>query len=120
MTVTPMQVEARLLQLSKEVDEAQFALNDAEKQYFTTKAEYEIALAYSRKNMMGARTEAGKSLTATEREDLALLENEDLHKLMASAEILVRACRGNVARIREQVDIARSIGTSVRSSLDVQ
>jgi len=118
MSVTPMQVEARLLQLSKEIDEAQFALNDAEKQYFTAKADLEIALAHSRKNMMGARTEAGKALTATEREDLALLENEDLHRLMASAEILVRACRGNVARIKEQVDIARSIGTSVRTSME--
>ena len=119
-TVTPMQVEARLISLSKEIDSAQVDLNEAEKQYFTIKAQYEIALAKSRKALAGAKNSEGKSLTATEKEDSALIENEDLHLQMASAEILVRASRGNASRIKTQVDIARSIGSSVRSSLELQ
>ena len=118
-TITPVQVEARLVSLSKEIDSVQIELNEAEKQYFTIKAQYEIALAHSRKNMMNVKTEGGKALTATEKDDLALLENEDLHLKMASAEILVRATRGNAARIKTQVDIARSIGSSVRSSMEL-
>ena len=38
---------------------------------------------------------------------------------MATAEALVRASRANAQRIRTQVDIARSIGTSVRTSMDI-
>jgi hypothetical protein len=118
-TVTPMQVEARLISLSKEIDTVQVELNEAEKQYFTIKGQYEIALAKSRRALAGAKSGEGKSLTATEKEDMALIANEDLHLQMLSAEIVVRACRGNAARIKTQVDITRSIGSSVRSSMEL-
>jgi hypothetical protein len=36
-----------------------------------------------------------------------------------SAEATVKAARANAQRIRTQVDIARSIGTSVRASLEM-
>ena len=118
-TITPMQVEARLISLSKEIDTVQIELNEAEKQYFTIKGQYEIALAKARRTLAGAKSGEGKSLTATEKEDMALIANEDLHLQMLSAEILVRACRGNAARIKTQVDITRSIGSSVRSSMEL-
>jgi hypothetical protein len=38
---------------------------------------------------------------------------------MAVAEAVVRAARSNASRIRTQVDIARSVGTSVRTSMEL-
>jgi hypothetical protein len=58
-------------------------------------------------------------MTAVQREDQALIENSEAHMKLAIAEATVKAARGNVTRIRTQVDIARSIGTSVRTSLEM-
>lgn len=117
--VTPMQVERRLKDLSKELDSCHDALVDAERTYFTTKAEYEIAVARSRLSLSAKSSPTGKNYTVGEREDLAILENTELHFAMASAEALVRASRANAARIKTQVDIARSISVSVRSGMDI-
>lgn len=117
--ITPAQVEQRLMQLSGLLEKAQAQLNSAEEQYTTAKAEYEIALAKSR---VALATEVGvnnKLLTATEKEDKALIANETKHLVLASTEILVKAARANVAHLKTQVDIARSIGSSVRSSMEV-
>ena len=45
MSLTPMQVEKRLLDLSKEIDEAHKDLINAEQVYHTSKAALEIAMA---------------------------------------------------------------------------
>lgn len=114
--VTPQMIEQRLRELSKEVDAAHKELSDAEQNYFVTKAKYELALAHARLST------AGKSeirLTVSDRADMAMISVEDLHLKMATAEALVRAARSNAQRIRTQVDIARSVGTSVRSSMDL-
>lgn len=116
--ITPAQVEQRLMQLSGLLEKAQAQLNSAEEQYTTAKAEYEVALAKSR---VALATEVGannKLLTATEKEDKALIANESKHLILASTEVLVKAARANVAHLKTQVDIARSIGSSVRSSLE--
>jgi hypothetical protein len=51
--------------------------------------------------------------------DKALLEVEQEWFNLQTAEALVKAARGNANRVRTQVDIARSIGTSVRASMEV-
>jgi len=117
--ITPAQVEQRLLQLSGLLEKAQEQLNSAEEQYTSIKAQYEIDLAKSR---IALATEVGannKLLTATEKEDKALIANEIQHLLLASVEVLVKASRANVANLKTQVDIARSVGSSVRSSMEV-
>ena len=50
---------------------------------------------------------------------MAIAENEELHFQIARAEAMVRAARANAARIKTQVDIARSISVSVRSGMDI-
>ena len=95
-------------------------MNSAEEQYTSVKAQFEIAMAKSR---IALATEVGannKLLTATEKEDKALIANENLHLIISSAEILVKASRANVTNLKTQVDIARSIGSSVRSALEIQ
>jgi len=117
--VTPMQVESRLKDLSRLVDEAHNDLVDAESAYHHHKAEYEIAMAKARLALASKSSPSGKNYTVGEREDMALIANEDLHKTVAGDEAVVKANRANVARLRVQVDIARSIGTSVRTGMDV-
>lgn len=114
MIVTPASVEKRLLDLSKEIDEAQQFLDKAERDYFTGKTECELALAKAR---LKNRVE-GIKLTVRDKEDIATVECQSELQRLAIAEATVRAARGNASRIKTQIDIARSIGTSVRASLD--
>lgn len=117
--VTPAQVEARLYELSKEIDDVHRYAEQVEKSYFDTKAAYEIALAKTRMKYASLSNANGKNYTVQEREDLALVENEELHFQMAAIDATVRSVRGNIVRINKQVDITRSIGTSVRTSLEI-
>ena len=100
-------------------EEAHNDLLEVESHYFSMKAHYEIALAKSRLHFASTSSPTGKNYTVQQIESLALVENETLHLKMSSAEALVKGTRANASRIRTQVDIARSIGTSVRASLDL-
>lgn len=111
--VSPSSVEKRLVQLSKELDEAHTDLVRAESDYFNAKADLEIVLARTRMELGIVK------MTVQEKEDRALLKCKDQHYRLAAAEAVVRAARANSARLRTQVDIARSVGTSVRSALDL-
>jgi hypothetical protein len=117
--VTPAQIEARLYALSKEVDEAHNELVETEAEYNRIKSQYEIAMAQQRINYAQRSTPTGKNYTVQERDDHALIENKDLHVDMGIVEARVKASRANSQRIKTQVEIARSIGTSVRTSLDL-
>lgn len=115
MSLTPSQVERRLLDLSKEIDDSHNNLVASESKYHVAKAAYEIAMARSRMN----KSHPDFKLTVVQREDEALLDNADKHMELAIAEAEVKAARGNVQRIRTQVDIARSISVSVRASMEI-
>jgi hypothetical protein len=117
--VTPAQIEARLKALSKEIDEVHVQLVDAERDYNTVKANFEIAMAKSRMTYASKSSPSGKNYTVQERDDLAILDNAELHLQLAIDEAKVKAARANANRIKTQVEIARSIGTSVRTSLDL-
>ena len=115
MSLTPMQVEKRLVDLTREVDEAHNDLIDAEQLFHTTKASLEIGMARSRM----AVSHPDFKLTSVQRDDQALIENADQHMALAHAEAQVKAARANANRIRTQVDIARSISVSVRASMEL-
>ena len=117
--VTPAQVEQKMIQLSREIDIAQSQLEAAENSYGELKAKYEVGVAKARIRMGSEKSPSGKPWTATEKDDMALVENEDAHLLLASAEAIVRASRANASRLKTQVDLARSIGSSVRASLEL-
>ena len=118
-TVTPMQVEARLRELGAELDEAHKGLVAAEEQYFRAKAEYESAVAAARLRVGQRFADKGTKGTVQEREDLATIETTDLMKAWYAAEAVVRAARANTRRVQVQIEIARSVGTSVRSSMEL-
>lgn len=112
--ITPQMVENELRKISKDVDSSFVDLSNAETLFFKTKADYEIQLARARITL----ATGVKKLTVQEKEDHALLATEELHYAMATSEAMVRSARANVQRIRTQVDILRSVGTSVRSSIE--
>lgn len=111
--VTPQGIENRLVALSKEVDESHQFLESAEYKYHTAKASYEIAIAQARLSF------AGEKFRVQDVQDQALLICKDKYEALNVAEATVKAARANATRIRTQVDIARSIGTSVRASLEM-
>jgi hypothetical protein len=114
--ITPQMIEQKLRDLSKEVDHSHLELASAEHTYYLTRAKYELALAKGRLSFAGKQD---IKLTVSDKADMALVSTEDLHIEMAIAEALVRAARSNASRIRTQVDIARSVGTSVRTSMEL-
>lgn len=111
--VTPQAIENRLASLSKEIDDAHDFLEQAEHGYHKTKSEFEIAVATERLSF------AGEKLRVQDVQDHALIKCQTQYRALNQAEAVVKAARANATRIRTQVDIARSIGTSVRASLEM-
>ena len=119
MTVTPQTVEKRLVDLSKELDEAHIGAEEAEKAYYEAKANYEIGIAKARMTVGQRHANRGIKCTVQEREDEATILTDSLLLAYYTAEAVVKAARGNLQRVRTQVDIARSVSASVRSSLEM-
>ena len=107
------------MQLSLELDEATTELVAAEHGYFRAKGDYEVAVAAARIDIGRRQAEKGVKVTVQEREDEALLRVQDELLALCASEATVRAARANVKRLETQVDIARSVGTSVRASMEV-
>jgi len=116
---TPGGVERQLKKLSDLLDESHTDLVAAENNYAMTKSTYEIALAKSRIALASKSAPNGKNYTVQEREDMALIENQELHVKMGEADALVKAARANSVRIKTQIDLARSVGTLVRAGFDL-
>lgn len=117
--VTPQQIESRLYTLSKEVDQAHEDLVNAELDFHSGVADYEVAMARSRISLAGKTSPGGRNYTVAEREDMAVIENEQKHYAIAVIEARVKAARANVSRLKTQVEIARSMSASVRSSMEL-
>jgi hypothetical protein len=117
--VTPAQIEARLYALSKEIDEGHEILVNTEQDFHQTTAEYEVAMARTRISLASKSSPTGKNYTVGEREDIAIIENADQHFKIALMEAQVKAARANVQRLKTQVEIARSMSASVRSSMEI-
>jgi hypothetical protein len=113
--ITPQKIESRLYELSKEIDESHEDLVNSESAYYTTKATYEIELAKARLKY----AQVDMKMTVSQREDNALMECSDLHMKLAITEATVKSARANAMRIKTQVEITRSIVTSVRTSMEV-
>lgn len=110
--VTPQSIENRLVELSKEVDNSHAFLEQSEYAYHKAKTDYELAMA-------GSRLSINEKMRVQDVQDLALTTNAHLYRKLNEAEATVKAARANATRIRTQVDIARSVGTSVRASLEI-
>ena len=118
-TILPMHVDRRLITLSKELDTATTWLMDAEEGFMAAKTAHDLAAATSRMRIKQRMIENGEKPTVQEVEDRALIAiKEELTQLNA-CEGVVKAARANSARLRVQIDIARSVGASVRAAMDI-
>ena len=117
--VTPMQVDRRLIELGRELDESHTHMVEAEQTFMSAKTGYEIAIAEARMRTRQRYIERGVKVTVGEIEDEALIATKIELTALNTSEALVKAARANNNRIRTQIDIARSIGASVRASMDM-
>jgi hypothetical protein len=113
--ITPEKVETRLYELSKEIDVAHEELVKAERAFHTNKAVFEVAIARARLSIGSNNLK----LRVGDIADRALVQCDQEWTDLMIAEAMVKAARANSNRVRTQVDIARSIGTSVRAALDI-
>ena len=118
--LTPTQVEQQLRSLSRRIAEAQDENAAVEMSYSTSKAELEIAMAVSRLKYADMSKPSGKGFTVDERDDHATVENMDLIRAVAVEEAKVKASRGRINQLNTQADIARSVSTSVRTSMTLE
>lgn len=114
MPMTPVEVEDRLVRLDLALEEAFKELDEAEYEYHQTKVDLELGLAAARMALAGT----GK-MTVQEKEDRALVANEEQARTMAVVDARVKAARANIAKLRTQADIVRSIGAGLRTSMDL-
>jgi hypothetical protein len=117
--VTPAVVEKRLIDLSKELDTSYEELVAAEHLYHQAKGQYEVQIASARLRVGKEFAAQGVKATVGEREDMATTAAATELFALYTAEAVVKAARANAQRIRTQIDIARSVGTSVRTSMEV-
>lgn len=119
MVVTPQQVEDRLRTLGTETDQAHAQLAEAEEEFMASKADYEVAVASARIKARHGYADRGVKVTVGEVDDLATIQTAEQLKRYYTAEAVVKVARANSRRVQTQVDIARSIGSSVRASLEM-
>lgn len=109
--VTPFQIEKRLMDLSGHLDAAHDELREAEEEYHTAKADFEVAFARAFMSADERNAEACKHS--------AVLKTDEEKQRLAIAEARVRAARANSARLAQQVDITRSVGRLVTSAMNL-
>jgi hypothetical protein len=114
---TPAAIEARLVALGKELDDATDAAIAAEVAYLQAKPEYEIAVAKARMDIAAMFADRGVKATVQEKEDEALISTSTEYVNLGISEAAWKAAKANVARINTHIDIARTVSASVRSSL---
>lgn len=117
--VTPADVEHRLRELGREYDDVHAKLEAAEIEYGTAKGEWDIRSAKTRLAVKARANDSGRKMTVQEIDDEALIRNEAEYVRFCNAEAMVRVARATTTKLRVQIDIARSVGTSVRAAMDL-
>jgi hypothetical protein len=116
---SPASIERKLMAMGRQIYEAHNELVRCEETYWAAKADLEIELARARLAVGSRYLEMGTKVTVQEREDEATDAVADKIRAMYTAEAVVRAARANAARLRTQTDILRSVGSSVRNSMEM-
>lgn len=116
---TPADVEQKLASLSGEYDEAHKDLEEAEREYANAESLWQINSARTRLRIRAVALEGGRKPTVQEVEDEATVSCADELTRLNAANAVVRAARANAARLRTQIDLARSMGTAVRAALEL-
>lgn len=116
----PTDVELQMRYLSREHAIAWRECADLEAEYAELKARYELAMAKSRIEFANKSKPNGKNYTVDERQDEALVANEDFFLVVSVLEARLKAARAKIIKLNAQSDLVRSVGSSIRSSLSIQ
>lgn len=117
--VTPAEVEAKLISLSQQLDDAHDKLEQAELAYGNSKPDWDLGAAKTRLKVRARAADSGRKMTVQEIDDEALIRCEAEYVAFCAADALVRVARANVNRLKVQIDIARSVGTAVRAAMEI-
>ena len=102
--------------LSQELDRATSELQDARLSAEESQRECDNALARAR--LQFGKT-PGHKYTVQEKEDEARLLCEQQIRTAGIDKVALLMIKDEIARINQQIDITRSLGTSVRSSMEI-
>jgi hypothetical protein len=111
---TPQQVERQLVALMNALEKATEDLADARLEAEEAREEYDNAMAKARILL----AEDNVKRTVQRREDEAFLMCGDQRRMANAKAVRLSMVRDDIARIKMQLDATRSLGTSVRSSMD--
>ena len=112
--LTPVDIEVKLHNLSADLDSVYGELKDAEYQYYTSKAAMEIGMAQAFLDI-----DMTKKVTVAEKDALVRERSADLIRDHAIANALVNASRKNFDRIKTQIEITRSQGSIIKTSMEM-
>ena len=116
--VTQADVDRELYRLSQELDhynEEAIRLRD-----IATWRKHEMEAAQREVRVELMKQQGGPRLAAQEKQDIAEERSKDFITQWQTAQLLYDACKQRMNTTREQIDVWRSIGASVRSSLNIQ
>lgn len=114
-----MQIERRLIDLGKELNDSHIDLQAAEHAYMSAKANWEITSSGCRLKIRSKYLEKGSKVTVGEVEDEMIVSSKNELMDYYTSEAIVKCARANGSRIRTQIEIARSVSASVRTSMEM-
>jgi hypothetical protein len=112
--LTPVRVEQQLRLLNRQLDESQVDCAKDEKAYTDAKYAYEIRAA----TLMEELRFSPERRTVADKEAFVTLEaRKELHALY-DADSAIKITRSQIQKLRTQADIVRSLGASVKASME--
>lgn len=116
---TPARVEKNLMDLYFESDRLTQEIKKADSAWVEKDHLAKVAAAQSRLEIKARAIELGVKLTVQEIEDQSFIRVRDQLLAAATAESELRVIRAQIRSNENKVGIMRSVGTSVRSSIEL-
>jgi hypothetical protein len=113
--LTLIDIETRLYELSAELDQATIECADHEYTFHIAEAKLEVAKAKSFLSI----DPTDRKITVDEKKATTISDTADLIYQHAESKARIMASRRNCERLRVQIDIARSQGSLIKSSMEL-
>ena len=117
---TPVSVEQELIRLRNANKEAYDWLRQSEATFEAALADYEIGRERAFLETFSSQISHDEKWTEARRKAYAMDAVAEQRLALAAATSTVRAARAKVAAVKTDVDIVRSVGTSVRTSFNLE
>lgn len=117
--VMPIDVRKRLVFLSREITLNQEELAIAERAYWKSKGDYELAMADSRVLYGRSVRDDGKPYSENQKEDYALRDNRELYLAYMACEASVRIVRAVGYALQTQVELTQSTSASIKAEISL-